>query len=98
MGRISRMGDRYLRRLLVVGMTSLVRRARIQPTSVDPRLSAMLERKPARRHRGRRQPHGARGLGDHDARRHLPDADHHRSLIWSDAKEQDVRQFKGEEM
>ena len=30
MGRISRMGDRYLRRLLVVGMTSLVRRARIQ--------------------------------------------------------------------
>jgi transposase len=28
MGRISRMGDRYLRRLLVVGMTSLVRRAR----------------------------------------------------------------------
>ena len=48
MGRISRMGDRYLRRLLVVGMTSLVRRARIQPASVDPRLSAMLARKPAR--------------------------------------------------
>ena len=48
MGRISRMGDRYLRRLLVVGMTSLVRRARIQPASVDPRLSAMLTRKPAR--------------------------------------------------
>ena len=48
MGRISRMGDRYLRRLLVVGMTSLVRRARTQPGSVDPRLSAMLARKPAR--------------------------------------------------
>ena len=48
MGRISRMGDRYLRRLLVVGMTSLVRRARIQPASVDPRLSAMLARKPVR--------------------------------------------------
>ncbi len=48
MGRISRMGDRYLRRLLVLGMTSLVRRARTKPESVDPRLATMLERKPAR--------------------------------------------------
>lgn len=48
MGRISRMGDRYLRRLLVVGMTSLVRRARVAPSSVDPRIVAMLARKPAR--------------------------------------------------
>lgn len=48
MGRISRMGDRYLRRLLVVGMTSLVRRARAKPGSVDPRIAAMLERRPAR--------------------------------------------------
>jgi transposase len=48
MGRISRMGDRYLRRLLVVGMTSLVRRARTAPSSVDPRIVAMLARKPAR--------------------------------------------------
>jgi transposase len=48
LGRISRMGDRYLRRLLVVGMTSLVRRARTKPDSVDPRISTMLARKPAR--------------------------------------------------
>jgi transposase len=48
LGRISRMGDRYLRRLLVLGMTSLVRRARAKPRSVDPRLSAMLQRRPAR--------------------------------------------------
>lgn len=48
MGRISKMGDRYLRRLLVVGMTSLVRRARAKPDSVDPRIAAMLARKPAR--------------------------------------------------
>ena len=48
MGRISKMGDRYLRRLLVVGMTSLIRRARIAPGSVDPRIPAMLERRPAR--------------------------------------------------
>jgi transposase len=48
MGRISKMGDRYLRRLLVVGMTSLVRRARTAPASVDPRIPALLERRPAR--------------------------------------------------
>jgi transposase len=48
MGRISKMGDRYLRRLLVLGMTSLVRRARTAPASVDPRIPAMLERRPAR--------------------------------------------------
>ena len=48
LGRISRMGDRYLRRLLVVGMTSLVRRAKATPTSVDPRLPALLQRKPVR--------------------------------------------------
>ena len=42
------MGDRYLRRLIVVGMTSLVRRARTQPNSVDPRIATMLGRKPAR--------------------------------------------------
>jgi transposase len=48
MGRISRMGDRYLRRLLVVGMTSLIRRARTAPDSVDPRIPALLQRRPAR--------------------------------------------------
>ena len=48
LGRISRMGDRYLRQLLVVGMTSLVRRARTAPASVDPRIVAMLDRRPAR--------------------------------------------------
>ncbi len=48
LGRISRMGDRYLRRLLVVGMTSLIRRARAKPESVDPRLPALLQRKPTR--------------------------------------------------
>lgn len=42
------MGDRYLRRLLVIGMTSLMRRAKAAPTSVDPRLPALLQRKPVR--------------------------------------------------
>lgn len=48
MGRISKMGDKYLRRLLVVGMTSLVRRARVSPTAVDPRINDLLSRKPVR--------------------------------------------------
>ncbi|MBA9061338.1 transposase [Methylobacterium fujisawaense] len=48
LGRISRMGDRDLRRLLVIGLTPLVRRAKAMPTSVDPRLPALLQRKPVR--------------------------------------------------
>ena len=48
LGRISKMGDKYLRRLLVVGMTSLVRRAKYKPNAVDPRLAHLLSRKPVR--------------------------------------------------
>ena len=47
-GRISKMGDKYLRKLLIVGMTSLVRRARYKPESVDPYVADLLARKPAR--------------------------------------------------
>jgi transposase len=48
LGRISKMGDKYLRRLLVVGMTSLIRRAKYKPKAVDPWLTDLLSRKPAR--------------------------------------------------
>ena len=48
LGRISKMGDQYLRRLLVTGMTSLVRRNRHHPCSADPRFAALLARKPPR--------------------------------------------------
>jgi len=48
LGRISKMGDKYLRRLLVVGMTSLVRRAKYKPEAVDPKLADLLSRKPVR--------------------------------------------------
>ena len=47
-GRMSKMGDRYLRKLLIVGMTSLVRRARYKPESVDPYVADLLARKPTR--------------------------------------------------
>ena len=48
LGRISKMGDQYLRRLLVTGMTSLVRRNKHHPDSADPRINALLARKPPR--------------------------------------------------
>ena len=48
LGRISKMGDKYLRRLLVVGMTSLIRRAKYKPEAVDPWLAETCSRKPAR--------------------------------------------------
>ena len=48
LGRISKMGDKYLRKLLILGMTSLVRRAKYTPKTVDPRLADLLARKPVR--------------------------------------------------
>jgi transposase len=47
-GRITKMGDKYLRKLLIVGMTSLVRRAKDSPPTIDPRLANLLVRKPVR--------------------------------------------------
>ena len=42
------MGDKYLRKLLIVGMTSLVRRAKYNPETIDPRLVNLLAPKPVR--------------------------------------------------
>lgn len=48
LGGITKMGDQYLRQLLVVGMTSLVRQTKSHPERANKWLSALLERKPAR--------------------------------------------------
>jgi transposase len=48
LGRISKMGDQYLRRLLINGMTSLVARNARRPDRADPRINALLARKPLR--------------------------------------------------
>jgi transposase len=48
LGRISKMGDGYLRRLLVVGATSVVRRADSNPSATGAWMRGLLERKPAR--------------------------------------------------
>ena len=48
LGRITKKGDHYLRKLLVIGMTSRVQQARRHPERVDPWTARMLERKPAR--------------------------------------------------
>ncbi len=42
------MGDRYLRKLLVIGATSLVRRASQATDTVGRRLADLLTRKPVR--------------------------------------------------
>jgi len=79
MGRRSKMADKYLRRLLVVGMISLVRRAPVGPASVDPRIVDLLARKPVRLApvaMANRAAHDC--LGRHGARRDLSTANHHR--------------------
>ena len=48
LGRISKMGDQYLRKLLIVGMTTLVRNAKYKPERTDPRLAHFTARKPTR--------------------------------------------------
>lgn len=48
MGGISKMGDRYLRHLLVVGATAIVRYTRRKATPVSIWANRLLERKPAR--------------------------------------------------
>jgi transposase len=48
LGRISKMGDGYLRRLLVVGATSVVRRANTNTSTTGAWIRGLLERKPAR--------------------------------------------------
>lgn len=48
LGRISKMGDRYLRKLLVVGATSVVRRAKTRDIANANWIRSLLERKPAR--------------------------------------------------
>ena len=46
--RITKMGNKYLRKLLIACMTSLVRRAKSNPETIDPRLVDLLARKPTR--------------------------------------------------
>ena len=48
LGGISKKGDRYIRRLLVIGMTSQVQRARGFPERVHPWIIQLLARKPVR--------------------------------------------------
>ena len=48
LGRISRMGNQYLRKLLVIAMTSRVRAAISHPERVDPWTASILAKKPTR--------------------------------------------------
>src|SRR5208282_3567358 len=44
LGRISKMGDGYLRKLLVVGATSVIRRAKTDGLAAAPWIRSLLER------------------------------------------------------
>ena len=48
LGHISKMGDRYIRRLLVLGMTSRIKQIQRRPEQFDPWFADILERKPAK--------------------------------------------------
>jgi transposase len=48
LGRISKMGDGYLRKLLVIGATSVIRRAGSNTSATGAWVRSLLERKPAR--------------------------------------------------
>jgi transposase len=48
LGRISKMEDRYIRRLIVIGMTSRIKQIKSTPERFDPWCAELLERKPAK--------------------------------------------------
>ena len=48
LGRISKMGDRYIRNLMVVGMTSRMKQVKRAPERFDPWFADLLDRKPAK--------------------------------------------------
>jgi transposase len=48
LGKISKQGDRYIRRLLVLGATALVRYARKKPTALSRWINGLLDRRPTR--------------------------------------------------
>ena len=48
LGHISKMGDQYIRRLLVLGMISRIRSIRAKPEKFDPWFTDILSRKPSR--------------------------------------------------
>jgi transposase len=47
-GGISKQGDRYLRRLLVLGATAVIRHARTRATPLAAWITRLLERRPAK--------------------------------------------------
>jgi transposase len=48
LGHISKMGDQYIRRLLVLGMTSRIRSIKAEPERFDPWFADILSRKPSK--------------------------------------------------
>jgi transposase len=81
LGPISKQGDRYLRRILVVGAHSALRRAKQSPEKY-PWLTQLLARRPVQGGGGcARQQDGPHRLGVVGQRRHLPGTSGHRGVI-----------------
>ena len=75
LGPISKQGDRYLRRILVVGAHSILKQARTRPDK-HPWLARLMARKPGQvGGGGSRQQDCAHRLGRSGTRRELPSAD-----------------------
>ena len=72
LGRVSKMGDKYLRKLLVIGATALVRYAKSKPETAHPHLVDLLAKKPVRvASVAMANKNGANCMGGDDARRSL---------------------------
>ena len=80
LGRISKMGDKYLRKLLIVGMTSLVRRAKYSPgRSIHAWRICWRENPPGSPPwRWQTRPRGSSGRSCHVARPIVPVTGRHR--------------------
>jgi transposase len=90
LGRISKQGDRYLRRLLIVGATAVIRHARAHPDK-HPWIIKLLAKMPQEGRRRAGQQNGAHRLGGSGQGRNLPGAGAHGARIrtrqWEPARQ-----------
>lgn len=77
LGRISKMGDKYLRKLLIVGMTSLVRRAKYAPDKIDWQICWRESRRGSLPSQWRTRPRGSSGRSWHVAKPIAPATSRH---------------------
>lgn len=75
LGRIAKVADRYLRRLLVIGMTARLKKMKVHPDRVDPCAMSLRERPRAHGYRRHGQQNGPHHLGGFDPQRKVSASD-----------------------